>query len=203
METNAAASLTALRDWLSQVAPGEITDTSEAERLLALAWNELVSDDGGMNPEKLFGRMENVVWTPPNLTFSIERHGWTACGSSRAEMQTWTVNVQKGTACCETAGYRQVSPRQRPLDVKPLAEEVASLILEHAEDARVKWQGEDAVRVNIGVILPEKSAVKETLAKRRKRFRAALAERLARHGWVQIRANRYKLNEKAQSNLGD
>jgi hypothetical protein len=195
MDSIKTPGLTALKTWLAKVAPGEITDTAEIERLLASACDDLVRDDEGMEPYKLLNRMEDVMWEPL-LRFRIERHGGMACGSSRAEMQSWTVDVERGTASCEKTGYRQVLARQRPLDVKPLAEEVAALIVQHAEDARVKWQGEDAVRVNIGVILPEKSAVKETLAKRRKRFRAALAERLATHGWVQVGANKFGLSGK-------
>jgi hypothetical protein len=188
-----------LHAWLSQIAPGEIRDTSEVERLLAVAWTDLAGDFGGMRPDKLFSRMEDVSWESPLLTFQIERHGATALGSSRAEMQTWTINLEKGTACCESSGYRQLSPRQRPLDVRPMAEEVAALILEHVEDARVKWLDRETVRVNSGVILPKGSAVKMTLANRRKRFRLALAERLAPHGWVQVRANKYQLRRGKES----
>jgi hypothetical protein len=203
MEPARKEAVTFLYAHLSQIGPGDITDTSEVERLLAVAWDDLLRDDGGIESYKLFNRMEYVTWTPPLLTFRIERHGATVMGSSRAEMQTWTIDVEQGTACCEAKGYRQLSPRQPPLDVKPLAEEVAALILEYVEDARVKWIDRDTVRVNSGVILPKGSVVKMTLANRRKRFRVALAERLAPHGWVQVRANKYKLSEKAQVNLGN
>lgn len=192
MATNTTTCLGALTEYLAHVVPGEIVDTGDVERLLALAWDDLVRDEGGMRPDKLLGRMERVVWKPPTLTFVIERHGATVMGSSRAEMQAWAIDLERGTACCETKGYRQVAPRQRPLDVNPLADEVADVILQHAEDARLKWVNQGTVRVKIGVILPKGSAVKETLAKRRKRFRVALAERLAREGWVQISANKYE-----------
>lgn len=115
-------------------------------------------------------------------------------GSSRAEMQAWTIDVEEGTACCEVKGYRQLSPRQPPLDVKPLAEEVVTAIVQHADEPRLKWVDQDTVRVNIGVIFPKGSAVKMTLAGRRKRFQTALAERLATHGWVQVGANKYQFN---------
>lgn len=193
MDTNSTASLRGLTEYLAHIAPGQITDATEIERLLALAWTDLAGDYGGMRPDKLFDRMEDVTWTPPLLIFRIERHGATVMGSSRAEMQTWTINVDKRTAYCESSGYRQLSPRKRPLDVKPMAEEVAALILGHVEDARVRWIDRETVRINSGVVLPRVSAVKMTLANRRKRFRTALGERLARHGWVQVGANKYVL----------
>lgn len=135
MDTDRNNALAALQAYLAHMASGEITNATEVERLLAVAWDDLLRDDGGMESYKLFNRMEDVTWTPPLLTFRIERHGATVMGSSRAEMQAWTIDVEKGTACCEAKGYRQLSPRQRPLDVKPLAAEVAGLILEHVEDA--------------------------------------------------------------------
>ena len=39
------------------------------------------------------GRMEKVEWQPPYLTFSIERHGATVKGSTRAELQNWQVDT--------------------------------------------------------------------------------------------------------------
>src|SRR4051812_8749544 len=78
-----------------------ITDTTALECLLAACWPELGGDHGGMEGCKLLGRMEDVVWNPPQLTFSVERHGGTVQGSTRAELQRWTVDVERGTASCE------------------------------------------------------------------------------------------------------
>lgn len=72
---------------------------------------------------------------------------------------------------------------QARLDVEALAEEIAALIVSRKEDDRLRWYEDGQVRVLIGKVLPEASAVKQTLAGRRKRFRAALAERLAAEGW--------------------
>jgi hypothetical protein len=72
---------------------------------------------------------------------------------------------------------------QRRLNVVPLAEEIVRLILERTEDDRLNWNGDSSVRVLIGRILPEGSAVKQTLIGRRKRFRKALMERLEAEGW--------------------
>ena len=37
---------------------------------------------------------EDLTWDPPNLCFSIDRHGGTVMGSKRAERQTWMLNLQ-------------------------------------------------------------------------------------------------------------
>jgi len=198
LDENKKPSLTELKTWLDQITPGEITDSTEVERLLALARTDLAGDYEGMKPYKLLNRMEDVTWTPPLLTFRIERHGATVMRSSRAEMQAWTVDVERGTALCEETGYRQLMPRQRPLDVKPMAEEIAAAIVSHADEPRLKWVDQKTVRVKIGVILPKGSAVKMTLAGRRKRFQMALSERLATQGWVQVGANKYQRTGEAK-----
>jgi hypothetical protein len=43
-------------------------------------------------------RAENMEWRSPVLTFVVERHGAAAMGSSRAERQQWTLNLEKNTA---------------------------------------------------------------------------------------------------------
>jgi hypothetical protein len=73
-----------------------------------------------------------------------------------------------------------------------LAEEVAGLILRHQEDERLWWYEDGRVRVLIGKVLPDGSAVAQTLAGRRKRFRAALRERLAGEGWREVGVNIYE-----------
>jgi hypothetical protein len=45
------------------------------------------------------------------------------------------------------------------------------------------------VRVLVGKVLAGGSAVAQTLAGRRKRFREALRERLAAEGWLEVRVN--------------
>jgi hypothetical protein len=60
------------------------------------------------------------------------------------------------------------------------------------QDHRLKWYADGRVRVLVGVVLPAGSAVKQTLAARRKRIRAALRERLARQGWEERGVNVYE-----------
>jgi hypothetical protein len=83
-----------LRMFLMKLPPGHLEDRVELLRFLEPAWPEIVgSERERMNNEKL-DRMESLVWMPPNLSFSIERHGaMVAGGSSRAKVQTWEVDV--------------------------------------------------------------------------------------------------------------
>jgi hypothetical protein len=79
-----------LRIYLATLPPGPISDPAALERLLAACWDEFTGDYGGMEGYKLLGRMEDVTWGPPVLSFSVERHGGTVMGSSRAELQGWS-----------------------------------------------------------------------------------------------------------------
>ena len=72
--------------------------------------------------------MEKVVWQPPNLNFVIERHGATVLGSSRAKRHKWEVNINNRTAICSEAGYRQLEPRQRGVNVRPMAKEAKQIV---------------------------------------------------------------------------
>lgn len=181
-----------LHDYLNAISPGPITETGTLDRLLADAWGEFSGDDGGMEGRKLRGRMEEVQWQPPLLTFAIERHGGTVLGSTRATLQEWAVNVDKKTVACVEARHRQLRPRQPRLDVAAIAEEIVSQIVNRQEDHRLKWYEDGRVRVLVGKVLPEESVVKQTLATRRKRFRSALKERLAHHGWQECGVNTYE-----------
>ena len=81
---------------------------------------------------------------------------------------------------------------QTRLNVGPLAQEIAELIVAGRHDERLKWNTDGRVRVLIGKIFPEASAVKQTREGRRRRFREALTQILATHGWHEVTANTYK-----------
>jgi hypothetical protein len=178
-----------VRDFLDTTPPGPIPDPGDLERHVAACWHEFNGDDGSMTGEKLLGRMEEVVWQPPDLSFTVERHGGTVQGSSRASLQQWRLDLDKKNAWCEERHFRQVRGRQPRLDVGAFAEEVASLILHHREDGRLRWYEDGRVRVVVGKVLPKGTAVAQTLAGRRKRFRQALRDRLAVEGWMEVGVN--------------
>lgn len=181
-----------IRQHSASLPPGPVADVPTLERLLAAVWDELYGDDGGMEGYKLLNRMEKPIWNPPVLTFRIERHGAASLGSSRAEVQEWTVDLGAMTTTVSVVGRRQIGPLQPRLDVKPIAADLCSAILTGKQDDRLKWDGNSKVRVLMGKVLPEGSAVKETLAARRKRLRDELSRLLAPEGWKCVRPNLYE-----------
>ena len=64
---------------MSKIPEGKIEDqavSSEIETALIKIWPLLAgASEEGMDAAKLRGRMESIEWTPPILTFVIERHG--------------------------------------------------------------------------------------------------------------------------------
>lgn len=75
-----------LRNHLFTLPKGKISDVSTVESLLAEVWDEFVGDYGGLAGYKICGRLEELEWDPPILSFTIERHGTMKYGSSRAEL---------------------------------------------------------------------------------------------------------------------
>jgi hypothetical protein len=80
---------------------------------------------------------------------------------------------------------------QPRLDTKRIAAEIVSLIVSRQNDSRVKWNPSGSVRVLIGQMFPSDSAVKQTLADRRRRFRIEIERQLAIHGWRKVGSNVY------------
>jgi hypothetical protein len=59
-------------------------------------WKRLPGSYATEMAEWKLDRMENPRWEPPIFRFEIERHGAASLGSSRAEIQTWAVNLETG-----------------------------------------------------------------------------------------------------------
>ena len=184
--------LDTLRDLLARTPPGRIDNIGPVLELLEPCWYEFKgSGDYKMAPYKL-RRMERAAWNLPKLVFVVVRHGAATMGSSRAELQRWTLDMNTLTAVAEEVGHRQVVPMQARLDVRPVADEIARLIVSRADDARLKRYDDGRVRVLIGKIIPADSAVKQTLDGRRRRFRNALTGLLENLGWCEVNANLYE-----------
>jgi hypothetical protein len=82
-----------------------------------------------MTPNKI-ERIEEATWEDPIFTFVIERHGRTVHGSSRAELQRWTVDLDAGTATTAAShSHRQLTPPRSTLYTAALAAEIARLTL--------------------------------------------------------------------------
>jgi hypothetical protein len=183
-------SLVVLKSYLNSQRPGPLAKDEQLETLLVGAWDKLDgSADGGMESYKLKGRMENVAWNPPILSFQIERHGGTVNGSIYAEMQQWDVDCEKGVANYDkfNSRRRQVAAKDRPLKVAPIAKEIADVIRGGIADDRVKWLSSSEAKVLISEVIPG-GGPQQTVSGRRKRFYTALQHELAETGWTK-RAN--------------
>ena len=192
------SSLQALRDHLAGIPSGMVAEPGDIPRLLADCWDEFEGSDAeGMGAWKL-PRMEDPEWEPPVLSFIIERHGATVCGSSRAEVHAWSVDLDKQTAGCAKVSHRQVRPMQPALKVEPVVNAIVDLIVRGQEDDRLKWYEDGRVKVMIGKILPEGSAFKQTLEGRRKRLREMLTSRLADEGWTKVANLVYQRSSRSQ-----
>jgi hypothetical protein len=168
---------------LNNVAPGEVANIADLEKALSAAWDDLAGPGvGGMDCWKLFGRMENVVWQPPLLSFVIERHGGTVNGSTRAELQHWNVNLDTMTAEITKTGHRQLEPMAKRVNVEPIKEEIVKKILAGQNDPRLTWRGK-AVHVVISRVFPNQAGAKRTVEGRRRRLREAIKKELMGHGW--------------------
>jgi len=178
-----------LINYLDTLPPGPVKDAQVLSTLLAPCWHLFHgSSDESTFGGKLVGRIEDVRWMTPILSFIIERHGGTVNGSSRADLHTWIVNIDQSTARCDKGRFRQLEKMDSRLDVKPLAQNIAQLISELKEDSYLKWRKDGTVQVNIGKVIPD-TRPQQTLIGRRKRFRNELSKILALVGWNQIRAN--------------
>jgi hypothetical protein len=162
--------------YLNTLDPGPVEMTTHLERLfLAKVWGDLVGDQGGVIGHKLLGRMEHVVWNPPILTFDIERHGRTVRGSTRGELQRWTVDLARQTATCRSTGHRQMSPMAKRVDVRPVADDVADKIVIGEAHDWLHWFGDGRVRIEMGKIFPEESGF----------------DRLRPKGWAHVGTNMF------------
>ena len=147
-------------------------------------------DDAGssMFSSKL-NRWESPIWSPPLLEFEIERHGGTVMGSTRAEVQSWTVNVEDRSVELMGSRPRQLTKAAPRLDVVPLARQCLDEMNAGPEGGSdwLMWPDETRVRVKISRIIPETN--KQTTAGRRKRFREALNDLAAATDWREESAN--------------
>ena len=183
-----------LADTFANVSSGSISDPSAVAEPLAKHWHELKgSGEGGMQGDKLHGRMEDVMWKPPILRFVIERHGGTTCGSTRAELQHWEVDLDAGTAEIIKTGHRQLYSMAPRISVKGMAEEIAEAILS-GEKHRSYYRdtGDGNIVVDASRLFPTGSGFKRTVEGRRIRLCKYIEDILTDHGWRKARWNRFQ-----------
>jgi hypothetical protein len=182
-----------LNSLLSGVPAGEIPASIKDEllKLVGAGWQELSgSDDTSMDAWKILRGEgpEKITWNPPCLSFVIDRHGGTALGSTRAERQQWTLNLESLTADPLQIGFRQLRRNAPKLDVKALADDVCKAVQEGptstaqlVSKAIVVWKNNHELTVFHGKIIS--GAYQRTISGRRKRFRAELETQMKLIGW--------------------
>jgi hypothetical protein len=185
------SSLKELQEMLRGLQPGEVSDPAPVATLLAKCWDELPgSEAAGMSGYKLLGRMEDVRWDPPVLSFGIERHGATVLRSTWAEVQYWDVDLQKATASLTGTSRRQVLPMQPRVTKKAmtaLANEMADLVESRKADDRVEWLDDREAHVIVAQLFPESEGFRDTVSGRRRRFRGILEQVMSARGWETLR----------------
>lgn len=154
-------------------------------RLLEEVWEGLDGDphETAMASWKA-RRIESFSWEPPILYFDIERHGAIVMGGTRAEVQTWAVDLDQRKAwLADSARYRQLRPMAPRFRAKPLAAELAAAIVAGEEDERLERRSDGTVRVLLSQIPEVSQGYKETIEGRRQRLAEALAAELTPGGW--------------------
>ena len=171
-----------LREFAKGLAPGPITDSQRLVDLLQRAWADLAGGEETKMEVYKLTRIEEPSWRPPRIKFIIERHGGTVLGSTRAELHTWVVDLDRARVDIAKTGHRQLQPMEPRLDVNPLAESLAQAIVDGKPDDRIRRMKDGSVRIKMGLIIP--STNKQTTAGRRKQLRCALVELLRPQGWA-------------------
>lgn len=181
------SSIEKLKQFLFNLPAGQVSQDKQSEliKLLTDCWHIFAGNDNTSMFAYKLKRIEEPHWEPPILSFRIERHGGLTMGSTRAEMQTWRIDIidiNNVNAVYDKIEYRQLKKRSTTFDVKPVAEELAKLIIDKGPDERLQWSTKTGgVQVLIGKVLSSSS--KQTLDGRRKRLLKAMEEHLLPLGW--------------------
>ena len=137
-------------------------------KLLEESWDNF---DGSSATRMKFSKINrddgpsDVMWAPPVLSFTIERHGGMAGGSTRAEKQNWSVNMERLTARAETAGYKQIGAVSRPFTKEHIAELVEQICAAlsqgpHADppcaaQSKISWKNDHEVHIKPSEFVPK------------------------------------------------
>jgi hypothetical protein len=193
------SSIQALRDALGKIQPGPITDTDAHQRIIQLlqnCWEQFSgASDSAMSLFKL-DRAEQLSWSPSLLKFIMERHGATVLGSTRAELQEWSVDLKSERVWYVDAGYRQLRPTAQRVDVNPIVTRVLDAVKQGpgsncdlAQTRVLVWHDANRISIYHGVLIPN-DGYPRTIQGRRRRFRTKLTEEMIAIGWQPLQVKR-------------
>ena len=175
--------------FLNGLSDGDFNEqvASRLSKLLTFCWESFDgSSETSMAAHKIDGRARGFKWKSPILTFEIERHGGTVIGSTRADRQEWTIDVEKRTARPAMIGYRQLTPRASAFKTEPVVEhfvDVVSQRLTTPPGWNLTWISDDEIRVVVRSLLPDPSGFQKTMEGRTKRLRERLISAMAAKDW--------------------
>jgi len=179
-------SLTLLEASLAPLPAGPCRPDSQPMALLLRAWTHLHGGCAGeMTRDQLVGRIASADWSPPVLSFTVER---APRGAGASVAQVWQVDVQDGTAWIAGAGRVALPPKVAAAE---LAVKLARGIVagEDAPSVIRKTAGSIAIRPGDVPGLDIGSA--ETLPGRHHRFRGVLEHALESAGFTCVGRYRF------------
>lgn len=182
-----------LRSMLVDRQPGPVDAELEDQimQILSADWDGISgATAAAMNSGKL-DRREDMSWDPPNLSFRIERHGGMAFGSTRAELQRWTANLDTGEVRCSADGYRQLRERAAVFKHDQVASELLSSVAMGRGGEGINFLSPSRVEVTLKAFLPP--GAKETMNGRRRRLKQAIIQQAKRIGWSSEKGVRLRL----------
>lgn len=186
---------------LQDLSAGPVSGSAKMDitRLLSDCWNEF---GGAADSRMAYWKIirdegpQRMMWSPPRLSFTIERHGGIVQGSTRAEKQEWVLDIEKKTARQEIIGFRQVYPRARVLNVNAIADDVCKAVLGGpgvesplASQGVLFWTADSEIVLKHAKLIPN-DGFQQTIAGRRKRFRTDLESKMDALGWELIATGR-------------
>lgn len=162
-------------------------------------WDEFYGyDETSMSAWKLLRDRgpEDVIWSPPCLSFTIDRHGGTVLGSPRAEKQRWRLNLETKTADHFQDGFRQLRPNAPRLDVTLVATDVCNAVQNgpscasrFVSDGVLTWRSHEELIVRHGMLID--GEYQRTISDRRKRFCADLKAKMEAIDWELVSKGRW------------
>ena len=187
---NITDGLQRMHDFFAIQQPGPL-DKKPVAAVIEPIWHSLPgSAETRMSAYKL-ARMYDVQWDPPRLYFKMVRHGGMQYGSTRGEVQRWTVNVEAEWVSVEPIGYSQVIERDSPLKTGPIAGEIVAAVLAATPDPGYQWKPDGTLQISVGKSIP-KGSPKRTIETRQKWLSGDVRKRLEAAGYKWLRANQYE-----------
>jgi hypothetical protein len=125
-----------------------------------------------------------VKWQSPNLLFTLERHGGTVNGSSRASLHHWQVDTNNWIACIIKKGHRQLKKQAKKVYAKQKCIEILDIITQLKDHIWIKWAPDHTqARLFITYVVPD-DGKQRTISGRRKRIKEELPKYLEPEGWM-------------------